>query len=140
MGETETETETLHRLGILTKPRRRARHLLGSFGEEIGARVCAPPERRGTRVDDGCTARSPTRRKLHAQVFLKRRAKKTTETIPDTVPSIEQATLWLAELSGYTRKSSGSPPSSNTISGGLFKLRAAADAIGTVLAKDDENG
>lgn len=78
---------------------------------------------------------------LHALVLLKRRTKKKTETIPDTVPSIEQATLWLAELGGYTGKSSGGPPGATTISRGLFKVRAAADAIAAFLAKDDhENG
>ena len=78
---------------------------------------------------------------LHALVLLKRRSKKKTETIPDAVPSIGQATLWLAELGGYTGKSSGGPPGATTISRGLFKLRAAADAIAAFLAKDDdENG
>jgi hypothetical protein len=63
------------------------------------------------------------------------------ESIPDSVPSIEQATLWLAELGGYTGKSSGGPPGAVTIARGLFKLRAAADAIAAFLAKDDaENG
>jgi hypothetical protein len=78
---------------------------------------------------------------LHALVLLKRRSKKASETIPDTVPSIEQATRWLAELGGYTGSSSGGPPGTTTISRGLFKLRAAADAIAALLAKDDsENG
>lgn len=75
---------------------------------------------------------------LHALVLLKRRSKKKTETIPDTIPSIQQATLWLAELGGYTGKSSGGPPGATTISRGLFKLRAAADAIAAFLAKDDD--
>ena len=78
---------------------------------------------------------------LHALVLLKRRSKKKSETIPDSVPSIEQATLWLAELGGYTGKSSGGPPGTTTITRGLFKLRAAADAIAAFLANDgDENG
>lgn len=78
---------------------------------------------------------------LHALVLLKRRSKKQNETIPDSVPSIEQATLWLAELGGYTGKSSGGPPGTTTITRGLFKLRAAADAIAALLANDDdENG
>ena len=75
---------------------------------------------------------------LHALVLLKRRSKKNTETIPDTVPTMKQATLWLAELGGYTGKSSGGPPGTTTISRGLFKLRAAADAIAAFLAKDDD--
>ena len=56
-------------------------------------------------------------------------------TIPYSVPTIAQATLWLAELGGYTGKSSGGPPG---ISRGLAKLRSAADAIAAFLAADDE--
>jgi len=77
---------------------------------------------------------------LHALVLLKRRIKKRDEVVTDT-PSIEQATVWLAQLGGYTGKSSGGPPGTITISRGLAKLRAAADAIAAFLAKDeDENG
>ena len=68
----------------------------------------------------------------------KRRSKKKTETVPDSVPTIAQATLWLAELGGYTGKSSGGPPGTITISRGLAKLRSAADAIAAFLAADDE--
>jgi hypothetical protein len=75
---------------------------------------------------------------LHALLLLKRRSKKKTETIPDSVPTIAQATLWLAELGGYTGKSSGGPPGTITISRGLAKLRSAADAIAAFLAADDE--
>ena len=78
---------------------------------------------------------------LHALILLKRRSKKKNETIPDSAPSIYQATLWLAELGGYTGKSSGGPPGTITISRGLAKVRAAADAIAAFLANDDgENG
>lgn len=75
---------------------------------------------------------------LHALVLLKRRIAKKTERITDAVPTIEQATLWLAELGGYTGESSGGPPGTATISRGLFKLRAAADAIAAYLAKEDD--
>jgi hypothetical protein len=75
---------------------------------------------------------------LHALLLLKRRSKKKTETIPDSVPTIAQATLWLAKLGGYTGKSSGGPPSTITSSRGLAKLRSAADAIAAFLAADDE--
>jgi len=75
---------------------------------------------------------------LHALILLKRRSKKKNEVIPDSVPSIHQATLWLAELGGYTgAASSGGPPGTITISRGLAKVRAAADAIAAFLAKDD---
>ena len=74
-------------------------------------------------------------------VSLKRRSKKKNETIPDSIPSIHQATLWLAELGSDTGKSSGGPPETITISRGLAKVRAAADAIAAFLANDDgENG
>ena len=46
--------------------------------------------------------------------------------------------IWLAELGGYTGKSSGGPPGTITISRGLAKLRAGADAIAAFLAADDE--
>ena len=54
-----------------------------------------------------------------ALIKLKRIHKKRTETISDSVPTIEQATRWLAELGGYTGKSSGGPPGSVTIRRGL---------------------
>jgi hypothetical protein len=73
---------------------------------------------------------------LHALVILKRRNKKRNESIPDGVPSIAQATLWLAELGGYTGKSSGGPPGTITISRGLAKLRAAADLLAALLAEN----
>jgi hypothetical protein len=72
---------------------------------------------------------------LHALILLKRRSKKKSEIIPDEVPTISQATIWLAEIGGYTGKSSGGPPGSITLSRGLFKLRAAADAIAAFLAE-----
>lgn len=75
---------------------------------------------------------------LHALLLLKRRSKKKNETIPDSVPTIKQATLWLAELGGYTGKSSGGPPGTITIARGLAKVRSAADAIAAFLAADDE--
>ena len=71
---------------------------------------------------------------LHALILLKRRSKKRTEEIPDAVPTLGEATRWLAEIGGYTGKSSGGPPGSITLSRGLFRLRAAADAIAAVLA------
>ena len=74
---------------------------------------------------------------LHT-LILKRRSKEKTETVPDSVPTIAQATLWIAELGRYTGKSSGGPPGTITISRGLAKLRAGADAIAAFLAADDE--
>lgn len=63
---------------------------------------------------------------LHALILLKRRNGR---TIPDGVPTLQQATLWLAELGGYTGKSSGGPPGAITLARGLDKVRAAAAAL-----------
>jgi hypothetical protein len=46
-----------------------------------------------------------------------------------TVPTLSEATLWLAELGGYTGKSSGGPPGSVTLGRGLTQLQAAARAL-----------
>jgi hypothetical protein len=47
-----------------------------------------------------------------------------------TVPSIEQVTLWIAQIGGYTgRASSGGPPGSITLARGLKDVRAAAQAL-----------
>jgi len=45
------------------------------------------------------------------------------------MPNIGQATLWIAELGGYTGKSSGGPPGSITIRRGLEYLRPAAHLL-----------
>jgi len=67
-----------------------------------------------------------TSHEIRALILLKRQAKKRTEVIPDTIPSIGQATVWIAELGGYTGKSSGGPPGSITIRRGLERLQPAA--------------
>lgn len=64
---------------------------------------------------------------ISALVFLKRTYKKRTETIPTGMPTIHQATLWLAEIGGYTgSRSSGGPPGSINIRRGLEHIRSAA--------------
>jgi Transposase DNA-binding/Transposase DDE domain len=67
-----------------------------------------------------------TRFEVGALLKLKRMHKKRTETIPDTEPTLAQAVLWLAELGGYTGKSSGGPPGSITIRRGLDYIAPAA--------------
>jgi hypothetical protein len=70
--------------------------------------------------------RELTSHELAALIMLKRKYKKRTETIPDSVPSLAQAVYWLAELGGYTGKSSGGPPGSITIRRGLQYIAPAA--------------
>jgi len=65
---------------------------------------------------------------LKAVLLLKRREKKRTEVIDDN-PTIALATRWIADLGGYTGKSSGGPPGSITIARGLERVRIAADVI-----------
>lgn len=66
---------------------------------------------------------------IRALILLKREYKKKTEVIPDTMPTIAQATRWLADLGGYTGRSSGGPPGSITIRRGLEFLKPAADLL-----------
>jgi hypothetical protein len=63
---------------------------------------------------------------IRALILMKREHKKRTETIPDTMPTLAQAALWLAELGGYTGKSSGGPPGSITIRRGFDFIKPAA--------------
>jgi hypothetical protein len=65
---------------------------------------------------------------LRALVLLKRQQKKRTETVGDE-PTIAEAVRWLADLGGYTGKSSGGPPGSITIGRGLHDVLVAAAAI-----------
>jgi len=62
---------------------------------------------------------------VQALVLLKRRYRNANENICDD-PSIQQAVLWIAQLGGYTGKSSGGPPGALTIRRGLDRLNAAA--------------
>jgi transposase-like protein/transposase Tn5 family protein len=45
------------------------------------------------------------------------------------VPTIAQATLWLAQIGGYTGKSSGGPPGSTTLARGLQEVATAVRAL-----------
>lgn len=83
-------------------------------------------------------SRELTKYEIRALIHFKRKYKKRTETIPDTEPTIGQAIIWIAELGGYTGKSSGGPPGSITIRRGLDYLAPAA-AILESLELDREN-
>lgn len=67
-----------------------------------------------------------SRHEIRALIVLKRKFKKRTETIPDTMPTIAQAARWIADLGGYTGKSSGGPFGSITLGRGLSKVVTAA--------------
>jgi hypothetical protein len=70
-----------------------------------------------------------TENEVAALLLLKRRQKKRTETVPNRVPTLGQAVLWIAELGGYTGKSSGGPPGSVTIRRGFDDVLTAAAVI-----------
>ena len=65
---------------------------------------------------------------LRALLYLKKKYKKRNETIVDN-PTIGLAVRWVAELGGYTGKSSGGPPGSITIGRGLRDLLVVASVI-----------
>lgn len=67
-----------------------------------------------------------------ALIVLKREQKKLKEVVPETMPTIGQAVLWLAELGGYTGRSSGGPPGAITIRRGLDDVESAAKAIAVI--------
>jgi hypothetical protein len=66
---------------------------------------------------------------IEALLLLKRQHQKKTEDIPDEAPTISIATRWIAELGGYTGKSSGGPPGSTTIGRGLVHLQIVAQML-----------
>ena len=70
-----------------------------------------------------------TRHEIRALVLWKRRTKKRTEPMPGAAPTIAEAVRWIAEMGGYTGKSSGGPPGSITIGRGLERLRQRAEAL-----------
>lgn len=62
-------------------------------------------------------------------IALKRRYRKRTETVPDGTPSMAQAVRWLADIGGYTGKSSGGPPGAITIGRGLERIQMAVEGV-----------
>ena len=61
---------------------------------------------------------------IEALKAAKMRQKKRTEVIPERMPTVAEAVRWIADLGGYTGKSSGGPPGSITIGRGLEWLAA----------------
>jgi hypothetical protein len=63
-------------------------------------------------------------------ITLLRFGKKARQRVPEgKVPTLAQATLWVAELGGHTGKSSGGPPGSVTLRRGLETVMVAARAL-----------
>jgi hypothetical protein len=69
---------------------------------------------------------------IRALIMLKRRHRSRYEAVADAIPTIAQATIWIAELGGYTGKSSGGPPGAITIRRGLERLAPAAEMLAIV--------
>ena len=65
---------------------------------------------------------------LQALVLLKHRQKKRTEHVHDN-PTLGEAVRWLADLGGYTGKSSGGPPGTITIGRGFARVLIAVDVL-----------
>jgi len=77
---------------------------------------------------------SPT--EIQALLLMMQKYGKRTEHITDNMmPTIAQATEWIARLGGYMGKSSGGPPGSITIGRGLEYLRAVTDGVEAVLSR-----
>ena len=71
---------------------------------------------------------SPT--EIKATVLLRFGKSGRGKPAPDARPTLGQVTLWIAELGGYTgRTSSGGPPGSIVLARGLESVRAAAQAL-----------
>ena len=74
---------------------------------------------------------------VRALVLLKRRYKNAKESIRDD-PTIKDAVLWIAQLGGYTGKSSGGPPGALTIRRGLERLNAAVEMLVALTAEGEK--
>jgi Transposase DNA-binding/Transposase Tn5 dimerisation domain len=70
-----------------------------------------------------------TRHEIRALVLWRRKSKKRTEEMPKPMPTIGEAVVWIAQMGGYTGKSSGGPPGSITIARGFERLRHRAAAL-----------
>jgi Transposase DNA-binding/Transposase Tn5 dimerisation domain len=72
---------------------------------------------------------------IRALLLLKRREKKRTETISDTMPTIGQAARWIADLGGYIGKSSGGPFGSITLGRGFERVVIGAETLASLEAE-----
>ena len=69
-----------------------------------------------------------------ALITAKRRIKTSVEEVPDGVPTIAKATLWIADLGGYAgHYKKGRNPGTTTIARGLERLATWTDAVATLV-------
>jgi hypothetical protein len=76
-----------------------------------------------------------TQLEVRALLLLKSETKKRNEQLPP-MPTIAQAVRWVAELGGYTGRSSGGPPGAQTIRRGLEYLKPAAKMLSLVASHE----
>lgn len=69
-----------------------------------------------------------TKNEITGLIAAKKKYGKRTEHIDDAIPTIATAVRWIAELGGYTGKSSGGPPGTITLGRGLEFLAVWAEA------------
>ena len=79
-----------------------------------------------------------TEHEVKALLFFKQKYKKRSETIPNEIPTLGQAVRWLADLGGFTGKSSGGPPGVTTIERGFERIRGAAEVFAALAEKSDQ--
>jgi len=75
-----------------------------------------------------------TSTEISALLMLRKKRSHARVPLPDAL-TIGEATLWIAELGGYTGRSSGGPPGATTIKRGLEYLRPAAEMLGILERK-----
>lgn len=69
-----------------------------------------------------------------ALIIAKRKIKNSVEQVPDGVPTLAKATLWIADMGGYAgHYKKGRNPGTTTIMRGLERLAPWADAISALL-------
>lgn len=69
-----------------------------------------------------------------ALILAKRKIKNSVEQVPDGVPTLAKATLWIADIGGYAgHYKKGRQPGATTIMRGLERLAIRAEAISEVL-------
>lgn len=69
-------------------------------------------------------------------VVLLRHGKKAATFLRSGVPTLAQLTRWVADLGGYTGKSSGGPPGSITLARGLTQVQTAVRTLAALTEKE----